>query len=121
MDTALAITVAIVVLLLLLAAVIAGAVFIAKGIVKITRQQILRGISNVAVGGCVLLVIFAVVIPSFVKARNTSSQQACINNLRMIDSAKEQAALAYRWEDGTNTDNPTNKVLINIDIKGNRP
>jgi prepilin-type N-terminal cleavage/methylation domain-containing protein len=38
----------------------------------------------------------AIAIPSFVKARTTSQQNACINNLRQIDSGKEQAALAYK-------------------------
>lgn len=42
----------------------------------------------------------AIAIPSFVKARNTAQQNACINNLRMIDSGKEQAALANKWADG---------------------
>jgi hypothetical protein len=42
----------------------------------------------------------AIAIPSFVKARNTSQKNACINNLRMIDSAKEQAALEYSWKNG---------------------
>jgi len=41
----------------------------------------------------------AIAIPSFVKARNTAQQNACINNLRQIDSGKQQAALAYRWGD----------------------
>jgi len=36
----------------------------------------------------------AIAIPSFVKARDTSRQNACINNLRQIDSAKEQWAMA---------------------------
>lgn len=36
----------------------------------------------------------AIAIPSFVKARTTSQTNACINNLRQIDSAKEQWALA---------------------------
>ena len=35
----------------------------------------------------------AIAIPSFMKARTTSVQNACINNLRMIDAAKEQWAL----------------------------
>lgn len=39
----------------------------------------------------------AIAIPSFVKSRNTSQQNACINNLRQIDSAKEQAAMAENW------------------------
>ena len=42
----------------------------------------------------------AIAIPSFVKARNTSQQNACINNLRQIDAGKEQAAMAYRLGNG---------------------
>ena len=38
----------------------------------------------------------AIAIPSFVKARNTSQQNACINNLRQIDGAKEQWAMAEK-------------------------
>ena len=42
----------------------------------------------------------AIAIPSFVKARNTSQQNACINNLRQIDGAKEQWAMAAKQSDG---------------------
>jgi len=35
----------------------------------------------------------AIAIPNFVRARSTSQQNACINNLRLIDSAKQQWAL----------------------------
>ena len=35
----------------------------------------------------------AIAIPNFVRARTTSQQNACINNLRLIDSAKQQWAL----------------------------
>ena len=35
----------------------------------------------------------AIAIPNFLKARSTSQQNACINNLRQIDSAKQQWAL----------------------------
>src|SRR5271154_2907575 len=46
----------------------------------------------------------AIAIPNFVKARATSQQNACINNLRQIDAAKNQWAL----EKGkTNGDMPT--------------
>jgi len=34
----------------------------------------------------------AIAIPSFVKSRNTARTNACINNLRQIDSGKEQLA-----------------------------
>ena len=35
----------------------------------------------------------AIAIPNFVRARQTSQQNACINNLRQIDGAKQQWAL----------------------------
>ncbi len=56
----------------------------------------------------------AIAIPSFVKARNTAQQNGCINNLRMIDSGKEQAALAQKWAAGVV---PTTTV-VNTYIKG---
>jgi len=42
----------------------------------------------------------AIAIPSFINARNTSRKNACINNLRQIDGAKEQWALANNAETG---------------------
>ena len=35
----------------------------------------------------------AIAIPNFVRARTTSQMNACINNLRLIDGAKQQWAL----------------------------
>ncbi len=35
----------------------------------------------------------AIAIPNFVKARETSQKNACVNNLRQIDGAKDQYAL----------------------------
>lgn len=35
----------------------------------------------------------AIAIPNFVKARNTSQANACINNMRQVDSAIQQWAL----------------------------
>jgi hypothetical protein len=43
----------------------------------------------------------AIAIPSFVKARTTSQQNACINNLRRIDSGKEQHAMAQGLREGS--------------------
>jgi len=57
----------------------------------------------------------AIAIPSFVKARNTSQQNACINNLRMIDSGKEQGAMAFRLSNGS----PIAVASVNEYIKGN--
>ena len=41
----------------------------------------------------------AIAIPNFVKARTTAQANACINNLRQIDGAKEQ----YMLENNTTT------------------
>jgi prepilin-type N-terminal cleavage/methylation domain-containing protein len=38
----------------------------------------------------------AIAIPNFVKARTTSQQNACINNLRQIDGAVQQWALEFK-------------------------
>jgi prepilin-type N-terminal cleavage/methylation domain-containing protein len=38
----------------------------------------------------------AIAIPNFVKARTTSQQNACINNLRLVDAAKQQWALEQK-------------------------
>jgi prepilin-type N-terminal cleavage/methylation domain-containing protein len=42
----------------------------------------------------------AIAIPNFVKARTTAQSNACINNLRQIDGAKEQWALETRAAPG---------------------
>jgi prepilin-type N-terminal cleavage/methylation domain-containing protein len=42
----------------------------------------------------------ALAIPSFMKARTTSQKNACINNLRQIEAAKEQWALETRQAQG---------------------
>jgi prepilin-type N-terminal cleavage/methylation domain-containing protein len=42
----------------------------------------------------------AIAIPNFVKARTTAQRNACINNLRQVDGAKEQAALESRLQTG---------------------
>ena len=45
----------------------------------------------------------AIAIPNFVKARTTAQKNACINNLRQIDGAKEQWALEMKVSAGAAT------------------
>ncbi len=59
----------------------------------------------------------AIAIPSFVKARNTSQQNACINNLRQIDSGKEQGAMANNLADGSSIAD----TIVEDYIKGGAP
>ena len=50
----------------------------------------------------------AIAIPNFVKARTTSQQNACINNLRLIDASKQQWALEQKKQ---TTDSPAGSDL----------
>jgi hypothetical protein len=52
--------------------------------------------------------MLAIAIPNFVKARATSMQNACINNLRQIDGAKNEWALEKGKKPG---DTPTEQDL----------
>ena len=46
----------------------------------------------------------AIAIPAFVKARTTSQKNACLNNLRQMDAAKEQWALDAMQAQGATAD-----------------
>jgi len=50
----------------------------------------------------IIALLAAIAIPNFVKARQSTQQTACINNLRVIKHSKEQAALAFKWMEGSN-------------------
>ena len=57
----------------------------------------------------------AIAIPNFVRARQNSQKNACINNLRQIDGAKAQWALENKKVD---SDSPANSDLSPY-LKGN--
>jgi len=42
----------------------------------------------------------AIAIPSFVKARDAALENACINNMRQLEAAKEQAAMELELAEG---------------------
>ena len=79
------------------------------------RILIWTGVAVLAMG-----VLATVLIPSYVRARNTSASHACINNLRQIDGGKEQAAHHHGWEPSRDCDVETNRLVVNQYIKGNR-
>ncbi|MDX1950668.1 MAG: type II secretion system protein [Verrucomicrobiota bacterium] len=61
----------------------------------------------------------AIAIPNFVKARGTAQKNACINNLRQIDGAKEQWALENKKSQGTAVEtDATSKAAVNEYLKG---
>lgn len=63
----------------------------------------------------------AIAIPNFVRARTTSQQNACINNLRQLDGAAEQFALEHMLTSGANYTLSDLKPYIQLDSNGNLP
>jgi hypothetical protein len=55
--------------------------------------------------------LLAIAIPNFVRARETAQMNACINNLRVIDAAKQEWALENSKK---TTDTPTQADLIHV-------
>lgn len=45
-------------------------------------------------------ILMAIAVPNFIKARETSRRNSCIANLKQIDSAKEQYAMALNLATG---------------------
>jgi len=64
-----------------------------KIIGKMKRDE--RGFTLIEIMIVVLIigVLLAIAVPSFVNARTTSRANACIANLKQVDSAKEQFAM----------------------------
>lgn len=62
----------------------------------------------------VILLLTAIAVPNFVKARVTASKSACINNLRQIDGAKNSWALEHKLTNGA----PVLDAGINALLKG---
>jgi len=59
----------------------------------------------------------AIAIPNYVRARNTTNKNTCINNLRQIDGAKQQWAIENKKAD---SDEPGSSV-VGLYIKNGFP
>ena len=65
--------------------------------------------------------MMAIAIPNFVKARDVSMQNACINNLRQIDGAKNEWALENNKTNGTPVTEADIKPYLKLGADGNFP
>ena len=63
----------------------------------------------------------AIAIPNFVKARTTSQQNACINNLRQYDGAVQQWALENKKQSTDPYGLTSIQPYIKLDSTGNLP
>jgi len=63
----------------------------------------------------------AIAIPNFVKARTTSQQNACINNLRQYDGAVQQWALENKKQSSDPYGMTSIQPYVKLDSTGNLP
>jgi prepilin-type N-terminal cleavage/methylation domain-containing protein len=63
----------------------------------------------------------AIAIPNFVKARTTSQQNACINNLRQFDGAAQQWALETKQSPGASATTSLIQPYIKLKVGGGIP
>jgi prepilin-type N-terminal cleavage/methylation domain-containing protein len=63
----------------------------------------------------------AIAIPNFVKARQTSQANACINNLRQMDGAVQQYALEQKLASSSSYTLSVIKPYIKLDSNNNIP
>ena len=63
----------------------------------------------------------AIAIPTFVKARSTSQQSACINNLRQYDGAVQEWALENRKASSDPYGLTSIQPYVKLDSTGNLP
>ena len=66
-------------------------------------------------------VLVAIAIPNFLKGAETARKKACINNLMIIDAAKEQYALDYNLASGTSLTTAMKNAIDGTYIKGGAP
>ena len=75
---------------------------------------LITGYISIAAAVFLIPMMAAIAIPNFVKARETAQKNQCIQNLRMIDGAKQQWALENnKTSDAVPTAQDINKYLPN--------
>ena len=83
------------------------------------KNQKKQGFTLVEIMIVVMIIglLAAIALPSFQRARNEAREKSCINNLRLIEAAKDQYAIENNLSAGDDVGNDE----IGAYIKGGRP
>ena len=82
---------------------------------KILNQRKAFTLIEIMIVVAVIALLALIATPNFIQARDRSRSSSCINNLRVIDSAKEQYAL----ENNASTGDATTSAMITAYLKNN--
>lgn len=73
-------------------------------------------------GVVISVLVLAIVVPNFIKARSTTAGNACVNNLRQIDAAANQFALETSKTSGAAINFPSDLTpYIKLNSSGQIP
>ena len=75
---------------------------------KILRRKRAFTLVEIMIVVLIIGILLAIAVPNFIKARDTSRTNACVNNLREVADAKEQWAMDTK---ATDSATPTSKQL----------